>query len=62
MHVKKLPSNAGDVGLTLGWGLRSPCHRATKPAHPRARAPHLEMPASHNKEPLCQSEDQVQPK
>ena len=58
-HVKKLCSNARDVGLTLVGGLRSPCHRATKPAHPRACTLHLEMPASHSKE--CHSEDPVQP-
>lgn len=60
-HVKKLRSNAGDVVLTLVGGLRSPCHRATKPAHPRACTLHLEMPASHSKELLCHSEDPVQP-
>ena len=42
-RVKKLCSKAGDVGLTLVGGLRSPCHRATKPAHPRACTLHLEM-------------------
>ena len=56
--VKSLSSKAGDVGLIPGPGTKIP--NALEQQSPRNAT--REKSASHNKEPLCQSEDQVQPK